>query len=173
MRGRGIRLAFVFALAFGLGGCETSDLMDKITDLNPFGDFKKPIPGERKAVFPEGVPGVPQGVPPHMIRGAQPQPDATAPLAEAAQAEEAAKVKEPEKPKAKPKAKPKPRQAARPKPPESEPAPPVQSAPAAQSPWPAPPAQQPAPAPWPTQQSQQLPSPWPAPPPAQTTPRLQ
>ena len=30
---------------------------------------KKPLPGERKAVFPEGVPGVPQGVPPEMVQG--------------------------------------------------------------------------------------------------------
>jgi hypothetical protein len=65
-------LAAALVLAgLGLGGCE------QVTDLLP--DSKKPLPGERKLLFPEGVPGVTQGVPPELIRnpqaqqGAQPQ----------------------------------------------------------------------------------------------------
>ena len=35
---------------------------------------KKKLPGERKAVFPEGTPGVPQGVPPELVKGYQDRP---------------------------------------------------------------------------------------------------
>src|SRR5690606_14965594 len=45
-------------LAFGAAGCET---MDK---LNPFVERQPPLPGERKPLFPEGVPGVDFGAPP-------------------------------------------------------------------------------------------------------------
>ena len=34
-----------------------------------FLDTKKKAPGERKPVFPEGVPGITQGVPKEMVRG--------------------------------------------------------------------------------------------------------
>src|SRR5215212_9899855 len=37
---------------------------------DPFGT-KKPLPGERKALFPEGVPGVARGVPPEVVKGNQ------------------------------------------------------------------------------------------------------
>ncbi len=58
------------ALAFGLalGGCESFD-------PESWFNTKKPLPGERKAVFPDGVPGVPQGVPPELVRGYQPPPE--------------------------------------------------------------------------------------------------
>ncbi len=39
------------------------------TDMFDFLDTKKKLPGERKPVFPEGVPGVEQGVPQEMVRG--------------------------------------------------------------------------------------------------------
>jgi hypothetical protein len=45
-------------LAFGIAGCET---MEK---LNPFAEKQTPLPGERKALFPEGVPGVEFGAAP-------------------------------------------------------------------------------------------------------------
>ena len=49
--------------------------MDRsIRPICQFGDIfdnKKPLPGERRAVFPEGVPGVPQGVPPELVKGYQ------------------------------------------------------------------------------------------------------
>ena len=77
LRHRSILTAALVALSFALVGCETADVVDKLTDLIPFGDNKKPLPGERKEVFPQGVPGVPQGVPSDMIKGNQPPPDAT------------------------------------------------------------------------------------------------
>jgi hypothetical protein len=95
---RVILIAAVLPLALALGGCETSSLWDKansvsdrfqdmLGDFNPFGTAKKPLPGDRRPLFPEGVPGVQQGVPPELMRGnpqdaqaqppAEPQPAAT------------------------------------------------------------------------------------------------
>jgi hypothetical protein len=45
-------------IALGVAGCET---MEK---LNPFAEKQTPLPGERKPLFPEGVPGVEFGAPP-------------------------------------------------------------------------------------------------------------
>ena len=45
-------------IALGVGGCET---MEK---LNPFVEKQTPLPGERKPLFPEGVPGVEFGAAP-------------------------------------------------------------------------------------------------------------
>jgi hypothetical protein len=73
---RAAALALVAALMLGLAGCETADITDKFTetvqDFNPFGTGKKKLTGDRKPVFPEGVPGVQQGVPPDLLVGAQP-----------------------------------------------------------------------------------------------------
>lgn len=49
---RPMRLALAFALAAGLAGCESLEKM------NPFGEKETPLPGERRPVFPQGVPGV-------------------------------------------------------------------------------------------------------------------
>jgi len=38
---------------------------------------KKKLPGDRKPVFPDGVPGVAQGIPPELVKGNQPQPENT------------------------------------------------------------------------------------------------
>lgn len=65
------------ALAGCGGGVSSFDPMDMLDFL----DTKKKLPGERKDVFPEGVPGVEQGVPKELYRGAQAQPDAP-PVAE-------------------------------------------------------------------------------------------
>lgn len=89
------RSAIVVVLAcIGLGavGCSsTSDIVDSIQntvhDFNPFGTAKKPLPGDRKAVFPEGVPGVEQGIPPHLMQGQQQMPDPNAPAVIAAPSE--------------------------------------------------------------------------------------
>jgi outer membrane biosynthesis protein TonB len=66
---RSLVAAFVVVSALALAGCENFD----IGDLFP--DTKKKLPGERKLVFPEGVPGVPQGVPPELVKGYQPPPE--------------------------------------------------------------------------------------------------
>jgi hypothetical protein len=73
-----------------LGGCETSSfwdsannasdkVQDMLGDFSPFGTAKKPLPGDRRAVFPEGVPGVQQGVPQELMRNNQQQPGVDAP----------------------------------------------------------------------------------------------
>ncbi|HKY87367.1 MAG TPA: hypothetical protein VJL90_11450 [Pseudorhodoplanes sp.] len=89
-----LRLARTALLAAGLAlplsACETFDL----TNLIP--DTKKKLPGERREVFPEGVPGVSKGVPPELMKGYQAPPE-----------EAAAAAPEP---------KPEPKQAAKPKP---------------------------------------------------------
>ena len=70
-----VMLAALVALAPALSGCANFD-PDK---LDVFGlNEKKKLPGDRKAVFPEGVPGVSQGIPPEFIKGNQPPPDAAA-----------------------------------------------------------------------------------------------
>ena len=51
----------------GLSGFDPSDLLD-------FLDTKKKLPGERKPVFPEGVPGMQSGVPKELYRGAAAEP---------------------------------------------------------------------------------------------------
>lgn len=53
-----------------LGGCSSLPTPSwDPTDLMDFLDTKKPTPGVRKPVFPEGVPGLSQGVPPELVRG--------------------------------------------------------------------------------------------------------
>ncbi|MDA9412201.1 hypothetical protein [Bradyrhizobium sp. CCBAU 45384] len=81
-----IAVAVLIAFTGLLGGCSSggfdpSDLMD-------FLDTKKKLPGERKPVFPEGVPGLEQGVPKEMYKGAQ-QQDPNAPAVAALPAEPA------------------------------------------------------------------------------------
>ena len=94
------------ALAAGLllAGCENFD-PTAIFDSDIF-NTKKKLPGERRPVFPEGTPGVPQGVPPELVKGYQPPPTPAAlPKKEAAPPKEA--TAEPAESKPKPKAKPK------------------------------------------------------------------
>jgi hypothetical protein len=50
----------------GISGWDPSDMLDWI-------DTKKKLPGERKPVFPEGVPGLEQGVPKQLYKGAAQQ----------------------------------------------------------------------------------------------------
>lgn len=65
---RVVATAMLLALAGALSGCGGMSAWDPY-DLLDFLDTKKPVPGERKPVFPEGVPGATQGVPREMIRG--------------------------------------------------------------------------------------------------------
>jgi hypothetical protein len=162
-----------------LAGCEDFD-MDKF-DVFHLSDKKK-LPGERKELFPGGVPGVTQGVPPEYLKGNQPAPETAnadeslPPAAKVNPGDEdaAAALKpkaetaaiEPEAAKPKPKRKPKPKTAAVQRAPAQvtiQPAGQGQPAAAAQqqSPWPANP---------PPQQPQQAQSPWPAPNQANSSP---
>jgi hypothetical protein len=107
LRYRTLLSAAALALSFALIGCDTADTMDKLTDMIPFGDNKKPLPGDRKEVFPQGVPGVPQGVPSDLVKGNEPPPDAnTPPPQQAAAPPPAEKPKPKKKVQAKPKAPP-------------------------------------------------------------------
>src|SRR5215470_16966759 len=62
----------LLALSLGVlvSGCEGFD-PTSILDSDYF-NTKKRLPGERKPVFPEGTPGVPQGVPQELVKGYQP-----------------------------------------------------------------------------------------------------
>jgi len=97
-------------LAPVLAGCADFD-MDK---LDVFGlNEKKKLPGARKDVFPGGVPGVSQGIPPEYVKGYQPPPDtppetAVAPDTAEGPEKKVAVVPPPEAVKPKPKRKPKP-----------------------------------------------------------------
>jgi hypothetical protein len=106
LRHRSLLSAATVALSFALVGCDTADTLDKLSDMIPFGENKKPLPGERKEVFPQGVPGVPQGVPPDLVKGNQPPPDAAPPPQQAAVPPPAEKPKPKRKLQAKPKAPP-------------------------------------------------------------------
>ena len=110
----GLKTLSVLSLGLFLGGCET---------MEDWFSTKKPLPGERKPVFSTGVPGVPQGVPPELVRGYQPPPEPAPQVVEAP----------PEKPKPKPRPQPRPRQAATPTQPAAEEPLRPQTAP-----WPAP-----------------------------------
>jgi hypothetical protein len=135
LRHRPILSAATVALSLALVGCDTADTVDKLSDMIPFGENKKPLPGERKEVFPQGVPGVPQGVPPELVKGNQP-PEATPPPQQAAVPPPAA---EKPKPKKKVQAKPKTPPPAPPGP-SAQTVPPTESAvpPAPSTTWPPP-----------------------------------
>jgi hypothetical protein len=145
--GKVICAAVLASLGFVVAGCDTFD------NLEIF-DTKKKLPGERKPVFPEGVPGVTQGIPADLQKGyneqaAQPGPDpATAAVQQLT-------------------AQPEPKEKPRPKTQAAKPRPKPQKPPAAQVQQQAPPQQNGvAPAQWPGSQQQQ-PQPqaaWPAPP---------
>ncbi len=110
-----IAITVLAAISTALAGCSGGSFDP--TDMMDWFDTKKKVPGERRPVFPEGVPGVEQGVPKDLYKGAQQQQDQP-PVAETA----------PPPPAPEPKAKRKssPRTAARPAPaaaPAAEPAP--------------------------------------------------
>ncbi len=94
-----------------LSACSSLDSLDP----TEWFDSKKKLAGDRKPVFPEGVPGVSSGVPPELVRGYREPESGTADPARAAAAA-AAETDKPRKPPpqqrtaaaAKPKPKPKP-----------------------------------------------------------------
>ena len=154
-------LATFIAVVPVLSGCAYFD--PESLDIFGLGEKKK-LPGDRKPVFPEGVPGVSQGVPKEYIKGNQPPAD-TALLPPEQAAPAAAPVDE--EPKAEPKPKPKRKVAAKPKPVAAAPVQPVSQAPQQQ-----PQAQQ-APSDWPQGSAPPAPASggtaaWPSPPPSGT-----
>jgi hypothetical protein len=85
-----IPAAVLIALSGALAGCGSTAGFDP-SDLLDFLDTKKKLPGERKPVFPDGVPGLEQGVPKDLYKGAHQQvddPNAQAAAAAPAPAEE-------------------------------------------------------------------------------------
>lgn len=139
--------AIVAAAGPVLSACDSLDTFEIF-------DTKKKLPGERKPVFPEGIPGVASGVPPELVKGYhEPEGGAADPAKVAAEAaaEPAAKPKPKAKQEPKPAAQ---RTASKPKPqaqPDATAATPTRTAapdPAQQS------APQPAAAPWPAVQPQ-------------------
>jgi len=98
-----IAAAVLISLSGALAGCSTANFDP--SDLLDFLDTKKKLPGERKPVFPEGVPGLEQGVPKELYKGSrQEQIDrqnaeaaaaASAPPPEASKSKRAAKGKQP------------------------------------------------------------------------------
>jgi len=69
-----IAATILIALSSALAGCGSMGNFDP-SDLLDFLDTKKKLPGERKAVFPDGVPGLEQGVPRELYKGARQMPD--------------------------------------------------------------------------------------------------
>lgn len=66
-----IATAIIVALSGALAGCAGGINSFDPSDLLDFLDTKKKLPGERKPVFPEGVPGLEQGVPRSLYKGSQ------------------------------------------------------------------------------------------------------
>jgi hypothetical protein len=104
-----VLIASLLASGIMLGGCSTFDPTEWF-------NTKKPLPGDRKEMFPGGVPGVAQGVPPELVEGYRESEPPPPQVAE-------------ENPKPKPKPKPRPQQAAAPRaaPPQQQQAAPEQS----------------------------------------------
>ena len=138
-------MAALLAVAPVLAACESMDDFD-LDKLDVFGlNKKKPLPGERRDVFPGGVPGVTQGIPPEYLKSnvEKRQAAEAAAAAEAQQAEAAKAAEEAQKKAAaaeeaaKPKPKPRARLVRAPsRPPTQVTVQPTRAQPAQQAPWP-------------------------------------
>jgi hypothetical protein len=82
----------VLLFGLALAGCDSFDPLDKFQDWDLMSSSKTPLKGERRPVFDNGVPGVPQGVPPELVKGYQPPAEEPPPVV-------AAKPVKPAKPK--------------------------------------------------------------------------
>jgi hypothetical protein len=97
-----VLLVAVIAVAPVLAGCSSLDP----DQWDFFGlNEKKKLPGDRKQLFPEGVPGVSQGIPPEYVKGNQLPEGADVPLTALPAEPPRAAAAEPEQPKPKPKRK--------------------------------------------------------------------
>jgi hypothetical protein len=84
-----IAASVLIALSGALAGCSGGMSSFDPSDLLDFLDTKKKLPGDRKPVFPEGVPGLEQGVPKELYKGSrQEQIDQQSAAAAAAPVEE-------------------------------------------------------------------------------------
>ena len=75
-----MRTGSALAVVLVLAACTAGGQFDPTEVVS--GDIfnnKKRISGEREPVFPQGVPGAESGVPPDLVRGYQPPPEAPAP----------------------------------------------------------------------------------------------
>ena len=172
-----VRTGSLLAIAAMLAACTKGGQFDPTTILDSdMFNTKKPLQGQREPVFPNGVPGATNGIPPDLYKGYQPPPEQAAESGEGVTGAAAAQA-EPQKlaPEAKPKPKPKPKVARAPTKPRATISVGLANKPKqaaekhAQAPQP-----QPAQTAWPNpnQTAQPAQSPWPAPPqtaqPAQT-----
>lgn len=66
-----IVVSVLIVLSGALAGCSGGLSNFDPSDLLDFLDTKKKLPGERKPVFPEGVPGLAQGVPKELYKGSR------------------------------------------------------------------------------------------------------
>jgi hypothetical protein len=141
------RLGFAIVLAGATALVSGCDSLDTLTLF----DSKTKLSGDRKPVFPEGVPGVTPGVPPEMVKGYHEPVAETPPPAVPGEAKpKAAEAKPTPKPHAvQAAAKPKPAPAV-----QAQASPPPAPAATATAPWPnqpqQPPQQPQAQAPWPS-----------------------
>src|SRR5689334_14082260 len=92
-----IAAAVAIALSGVLAGCSSSLTNWEPSDLLDFLDTKKKLPGERKPVFPEGVPGLEQGVPKELYRSNVEQRQQQEAAAAAAAASQAVEEPKPQK----------------------------------------------------------------------------
>ena len=164
MTTRVVVLTVLVAAAPVLSGCANfdPDSLD-VFHLNE----KKKLPGERKELFPGGVPGVTQGIPPEYVKGNHPPPE-TAQALQAPAPEQGKTTEEAESEKkaaaAEPEPKPKPKRAAKPRTASQQPAQAANQPQQRLAPWPQQdpqPAPQQAQSPWPTQ-GQTTTAPWPS-----------
>src|SRR5215467_9465038 len=90
-----VGLVMIAVAVPALSGCTNFDPDNlDIFKLNE----KKKLPGDRKELFPGGVPGVTQGIPPEYVKGNQPPPETAQALqAPAPEQNKAAGEAEPEK----------------------------------------------------------------------------
>jgi hypothetical protein len=65
-----IAAAVLIAISGALAGCSGGISSWDPSDMLDWLDTKKKLPGERKPVFPDGVPGLEQGVPKELYKGA-------------------------------------------------------------------------------------------------------
>ena len=74
-----MRTGTALALVLVLAACTAGGQFDptEVVSSDIF-NTKKKISGEREPLFPQGVPGAEQGVPPDLVKGYQPPPEAPA-----------------------------------------------------------------------------------------------